>query len=166
MNHFFYLFIGFMLAPQIYGQDTISFIDVPEKSPNKISTSGFSYPMFINGEIHSEFAVAYPINEKLEAELQGFYDTYILANVTRFVLRGKYYVTKKLYSFAGMAAELEQSKRDGSLLPPRFFLQSGMGYDVNEKINLELKHEVQFNKADPGIYGIPSSFSARGKYKF
>jgi len=166
MNNLSYFLIGFFFVSQIYGQDTITIVDVPEKSPNKIATSGFAYPLFSNGETHSEFAVAYPINEKFETELQGFYDTYILANVTRFALRGKYYATKKLYSFAGMAAELERSKLDGSLSPPRLFLLSGMGYDFNEKVSFEVKHEMLINNAKPSLYGIPSSFSAHGKFRF
>lgn len=166
MNKLSGFLLSFLLMVQVHGQDTIPLTNVPEKVTNKLATTGFSYPTFINGEIHSEFSVAYPINEKFETELQGFYDTYLLANVTRFDIRGKYYVTEKLYSFAGMGLELEQSKISGVLPQPRLFILSGVGYDFNNSLNLELKHEMMLNNVNPGFYGIPNSFSANGKFKF
>lgn len=166
MNKLSYFLLGFFLVPQVYGQDDIPLSNAPEKSTNELSITGFSYPLFMNGETHSEFSVAYPISEKFDTELQGFYDTYILADVTRFSFRGKYYASEKFYSFAGMAAELERNKTNGTPSPPRLIILSGVGYDFNNKLNLELKHEMMMDKTKPGLYGIPSLFSAHGKFKF
>gem|GEM_PF-5588172 len=66
----------------------------------------------------------------------------MLANVSRFELTNTYYVTKKLYSFGGIAAELENSKIIGLPSSPRLFMVRGVVYDFNSQINFELKHET------------------------
>jgi len=62
----------------------------------------FAYPMFLDKEQHSYFLINYKISEKLEADLQGFYDMYMLSNRFRTSLILKRYLTEKFYVFSGI----------------------------------------------------------------
>lgn len=147
-------------------QDGVLLGTTPEETDSRLSVSGFSYPTFLNDETHSEFTVRYPLDESFEAELQGFYDTFILADVTRFALRGKYYPGGKFYFFSGMATEFERDKSSGKTMPPRLMMLNGIGQDFSNGLILEVKHELLINTYLPGHYAIPNLISVHGKYKF
>ena len=159
-----------LMCPPAYAQlDSLSTRVIALEKPSNLSITGFSYPTFLNGEMHAEFSVAYPIDTVLEAELKGFYDTYMLSNITRFAFLGNYGFGEQMNLFSGMAIDVEQNKATRSLIPPRFSILSGVDYDVNESLNMELRYEHQLNSSSglsPYGYNLPSQVSARARYRF
>ncbi|MFS4467686.1 hypothetical protein [Maribacter sp. 2210JD10-5] len=151
-------------------------VETPPVSSDSVKTglsiTGFSYPIFLNGEEHSSFAVEYRFNSKLAAELQGFYDTYLHANRIRGNVRLKYYLTKKLFVFGGPEVEGDQNKYIGlQVQPPRIGLIMGVGYEVDKNFMLEAGSNLQINNSPMGAYGeplinMPSVWTLGGKVKF
>jgi len=139
---------------------------LPKSKISVLSIESFSYPTFMSGEQHSHFNIDYNLDKKFSAELQGFYDTYLLSDVVRFELRSKYYLGSKLYLFSGIASESEINIYSGKISPPRFLLINGAGLNVTKGLELEARHEFQINNAGLGNYGLPNLFSVQGKYKF
>lgn len=161
---FFLISIFFIF--QTRAQEYVETGVAPKKPLGMLSFESFSYPNFLNGEEHSNFILGYSFDDKFKAELQGFYDTYLLADVIRFAVRGKYYTGNKFYFFTGVASEFERSRGSGQISTPRLYILNGTGYDLNEKINLELRQELQINKAGLGNYNLPNLLSVHGIYKF
>jgi len=122
-----------------------------------LTIHSFSYPLFLNGEQHSSFKLNYRITDSLQAELQGFYDTYLLTDRFRVSLLLKQYLTKKIYLFSGVEIEMEGAK---SLLvykrPPRVGFISAVGYDVTSDFIIEAKGNIGINKTSMGAFGEPS----------
>jgi hypothetical protein len=99
-------------------------------------------------------------------ELQSFYDTYRLYDVSDSRLRIRHYLGNKLYMFSGIGIEAEKDKHGFRPPPPRVKLINGFGYDLNEKFTFEAAQDLHFNKANFGNYSTPNLFSVCGKYKF
>jgi len=117
-------------------------------------------------EQHSNFTFKYGINSRFSLELQGHYDTQILADIFRVPIIAQGYVTKRLYLFTGVEMEMERDKFNLNLPVPQLKLINGMGYDVNSNFQLEFKHDLHFNKSNVGIYGNPELFLLKGKMRF
>lgn len=57
-----------------------------------------------------------------------------------------------------MAMETERIRIAGELPSPSLLLLNRVGYDFNDKMNLELKHELHINKPGQSSYGLPILF--------
>ncbi len=134
------------------------------------TVENFSYPLFWGGELHRSFKVNYQLTDKLQAELQGFYDTYLFQNRFRASITLKRYLSSKLYVFGGMGIEMVTSSIIGSG-PPRASVIGGLGYDVNKNFILEAKSDIGINKTSMGAFGeslipTPQLYMVKGKIKF
>ncbi|WP_291868866.1 hypothetical protein [Maribacter sp.] len=148
-----------------YGQE-VEANQQNETIPKKVSLHSWSYPSLSNGDTHSYFDLDYKLDSQLQLELRGFYDTYMLANVSKFNFRLKKYVSNKFYIFSGLGLEIEQAKY-GLKSPKAIFNYSyGVGVDVNESIFIEARQQMQINKEVHGNYTLPKVFTLTGKYKF
>ncbi len=144
---------------------------VPDSNTNKDPTiENFSYPLFLGGEKHTSFKVNYQLTDRLQAELQGFYDTYLFEDRFRSSIVLKHYLSNKLYVFGGLGMEVITSSRIGSG-PPRVSVIGGLGYDVNKNFMLEAKSDIGINKTSMGAFGesnikMPQVHTIGGKIKF
>ncbi len=154
------------LGVQISAQDLSTEYNADKPLPDKRYTESFAYPLVLDGETHSNFTMGFEFDPNFKTELQGFYDTYRLANVFDISFRGKKYLTDKFYVFSGMGAEFEIDKYGRQPPPTRIKIMNGMGYDFNEKMSLEAKHELYLNTSNFGNYGTPNLFLLSSKYKF
>ena len=152
----------FLLAVQLSGQEPPPVDQVGQRG----GIEDFAYPTFLNGEVHANFLVGYQMDPKFLAQLQGFYDTYILKDVFQVPLTAKWYVSDGLYLYSGVQMEMEREKYGRETTKPRFQVVNGVGYEVDANFTLEAKHDLQFNKGNLGTYGSPNMFSLSGKYKF
>ncbi len=133
---------------------------------SKLKIESFSYPTFLNGEVHSSFLIDYKLYEELSLRLQGFYDTYRVANVFKAPLMVKGNLSDKLYLFSGSEIYVEQNKLGSQPPVLKVYMVNGMGYDINKNMTLEAKHDLHFNKSNFGNYSVPNLFSLTGKYRF
>lgn len=131
-----------------------------------VTITAFSYPTFLNNEMHSAFEVNYKLSEDFELELQGFYDTYRLADVFKAPLMIKWNLSDKLYLLSGSEIFIEQDKLRSRPPVLKVYMVNGMGYDINRNMMLEAKHDLHFNKSNFGVYSVPNLFSLTGKYRF
>lgn len=154
------------IGVKISGQDLGAEFDTASPFSDRLYTEGFAYPFVLEGETHSNFTVGLEFDPKFLAELQGFYDTYRLANVFDVSFRGKKYITDKFYIFSGMGAEFESDKYGRQSPPIRLKIMNGMGYDFNQKFFLEAKRELHLNQSNYGNYATPNLFLLSSKYKF
>lgn len=167
MNSISHSGLLFFSILQLYAQDfSGKNVDVDDGNTNSLHIEDFSYPVFFDGEVHSNFTVAYEFDTEFLIELQGFYDTYRLNDVFDLSLRSKYYLSNKLYFFSGIGLEKERDKHGFRPPPLRVKLINGFGYDIDQKFSLEAKQNLHFNKTNFGNYGTPNLFSLSGKYKF
>lgn len=150
----------------VYGQDRGLEHAIRNTPGSNLTTEGFSYPTFFDGETHSNFTATYEMDTNFLIELQGYYDTYLLANVFRVPVRAKWYVSDRLYLFSGLEMEVELDKYGLKPPPPRLKLINGMGYDVDKNFSIQATHDLQFNTSNFGNYATPNLFSLSGKYKF
>lgn len=148
---------------------------IPDDSSNrpKLVVHYFTYPNFMNGEVHSSFLLNYQLSDKAQLELQAFYDNYLLTDRFRASMAFKRYLTKKFYLFAGVEMEAEFVK--GNILikkrPPRIGVISGFGYDVNSNFTMEAKSNIGINQSSMGVFGealipMPKVYTIGGKIKF
>ena len=136
-----------------------------------LDLSSFAYPMFLGKEQHSYFLVNYKISQKLEVDLQGFYDTYLTSNRLRTSLILKRYLTNKFYLFSGIEVEAADQKSIFSAPPPRIGVLTGFGYDFTENFLIEGKFNAQVNDSPMGAYGepfakMPRVYTIGGRIKF
>jgi len=122
----------------------------------------FSYPDFGTGEQHSNFYLLYKLNPKLKAELQGFYDSYRIADVFDVSFRVRWYPKKKVYLFSGFGTQIERSKVEGGLPIMPLYMTGGVGFEASKNIDIEAIYDL--NLSENG--GLPSVFRVRGKYRF
>jgi len=86
----FFLFWFVLCSVQIHGQERDINKDSTRISKSKLTISDFSQVRtFWSEEQHSNFAFKYNINPRLFLELQGYYDTYLLADVFRVPIIAK-----------------------------------------------------------------------------
>ncbi|WP_298487153.1 hypothetical protein [uncultured Maribacter sp.] len=150
-------FLGFTLC-------LISFLSYSQKEElnKKVSLHSWSYPLLPNGDTHSYFDLGYKIDSRLQIELRGFYDNYILANVSKFDITAKKYITNKSYAFTGLGIILEESKM-GQKSPKLISNYSyGVRVDVHENLFLEARQQIQTNTNIQGVYTIPKLFTLGG----
>ncbi len=145
--------------------------ELPSESSLGISRwsyDGFSYADFGTQEQHSYFSVMYRLSPKLQAELQGFYDTYRTADIFDISLRLKWYPSEKMYLFSGVGLQIEQKKVLGEspVLSMPMRVLNGVGYELNDAMQLEAVHDLNFNANSSGSNGIPSLLKVKGKYRF
>lgn len=160
------LAIFLSIGMHISSQDLVTEFNTIQPLSNRLYTEGFTYPLVLEGETHSNFSMGFEFDPTFNAELQGFYDTYRLANVFDLSIRGKKFITEKLYIFSGIGAEFELDKYGLKAPQTRFKIMNGMGYDFNEQLFLEAKQEVFLNQSNYGNYATPNLFLLSSKYKF
>ncbi len=141
---------------------------------NQANNTDFAYPISMFGEQHSSFSVNYPLSKTFEAELQGFYNTYIGPFSTdRFRVNSRlnWKMAKKLTVFSGLESEFEIDKMGRKTRKPRIGFVSGVMYDLRENISLESKMNLQLNDSPVGAYGeplirMPQVYTVGSKIKF
>ncbi|PIB25281.1 hypothetical protein [Maribacter sp. 4G9] len=165
--------ILFFLGANVFSQN----IGLPgEPRPNEgLQLESFGYPIFFGGEQHSSFHLKYPITNTIRAELNTFYDTYILSDRIRTDIQLKKYLDDNWYLFSGIESEFSFNKYPGlesrKQAPPRIGVISGLGYEVNENFTMEAQSNFQINNAPIGAYGehlipMPQVYTLKGKIKF
>ncbi len=141
-------------------------------SESSFSETYFTYPNFLGNEEHKSFVFNYQINDILQTELRGFYDTYLLENRFRSVIILKLYLSKKMYVLGGGSIEVSTFKSQKNIFhSPRVAIIGGLGYDVNRNFNLELMSDIGINKTTMGAFGepfipTPRLYRVKGKIKF
>ncbi|WP_298504706.1 hypothetical protein [uncultured Maribacter sp.] len=137
-----------------------------KKNEKKVSLHSWSYPSLPNGDAHSYFDLDYILDSQLQLELRGFYNTYIMSDVSKFDFTVKRYVDNKIYVFSGLGLAKEVAKYGMKSQEVIFNYSYGVGVDVSESIFLEAKQETQINTNVQGINTLPKIFTLSGKYKF
>lgn len=138
----------------------------------KSTLESFGYSGFMNSEEHSQFIAKYRLDYKFLAQLEGFYDTYVISDRFRVSLLGKLNITEKLYLLSGADIETVTNTSQGfEKLPPRIGIINGMGYDVNDNFMLEFRSSIQINKSKMGSFGehfipTPQVYTLGSKFKF
>ena len=170
MKHlvFYILFGASVCCAAQHVEEQASLLD---DSLSKFETSGRSYPLFVDGEEHSSFLVSYLNSERLQIDLEGFYDTYMLANRFKTYVAAKYYLNDALYLFSGLDMEMDIDKYGGKPSAPRVGVVGGMGYEVNEQWMIEARSNIQSNTSKTGLFGesqraTPAVFTFGSKFKF
>ncbi len=136
-------------------------------SEPRLTISDFEYPrVWWSTEQYSSFIFSYKVRSKFLIELQGFYDSYLLADVFKMPLTTKLYLTDELYLFSGIELESERDKLQLNLPPPQLKYKNGFGYDIKSNFFIEIIHDLHFDKSIYGAYGAPNLFSLKGKYEF
>lgn len=152
----------FLSGIVMYGQE----IDILTPT-SKLTIDDFAVPkVWWSSEQHANFIFSYEMSSSFFLELQGFYDSFLLADVFKMPITSKLYVLDKFYLFSGVEIESERDKMQLNLPPPQLKFKNGFGYDVQRNIMLQFEHDLHFNKSIIGAYGTPSLFSLSGKYKF
>lgn len=155
---FFLVFVSLIMT----GQEPIERPPLNPSGISKWSSDGFSYTDFGTQEQHSYFSILYEINPKLYAEVQGFYDTYRIADIFDVSARMKWYPSEKVYLFSGLGVQLVRSKGFGDGVPTMpVRMLNGVGYETNKNITIEAVHDLNFSNN-----GAPSLFTLKGKYRF
>ena len=136
-----------------------------------LSITGHAYPASAIGDVHKSFMVQYGVSKSLQLELQGFYDTYILSERFRSSVLAKVYLNKRLYLLGGLEAEIATENAGVGQTPYRIGFVTGIGYDVDPNLMIELKANVQFNNPSIGAFGekhvvMPAALTIGSKWKF
>ena len=136
-----------------------------------LSIAGHAYPASAIGDVHKSFMVQYGVSKSLQLELQGFYDTYILSERFRSSVLAKVYLNKRLYLLGGLEAEIATENAGVGQTPYRIGFVTGIGYDVDPNLMIELKANVQFNNPSIGAFGekhvvTPAALTIGSKWKF
>ena len=136
-----------------------------------LSITGHAYPASAIGDVHKSFMVQYGVSKSLQLELQGFYDTYILSERFRSSVLAKVYLNERLYLLGGLEAEIATENAGVGQTPYRIGFVTGIGYDVDPNLMIELKANVQFNNPSIGAFGekhvvTPAALTIGSKWKF
>ena len=102
----FFLCLTALISSVGKGQATDDLKTLATSSLIRLSISGNSYPIFLNGEEHSSFMVNYGVSRQTQLELQAFYDTYLMSKRFRTSLVDKLYLSDKQYLFSGLDLEM------------------------------------------------------------
>ena len=147
-----------------------------EPRPNEgLQLESFGYPTFFGGERHSSFHLKYPITNTIRAELDAFYDTYVLSDRFRTDIHIKNYLNENWYLFSGIESEFSFNKypvlESQKQAPPRIGIISGFGYEVNKNFTMEAQSNFQINNVPTGAYGeplvpMPQIYTLKGRMKF
>ena len=168
-----YTCILFFLYATVFSQNTGL---GGEPKPNEgLQLESFGYPIFFGGEQHSSFHLKYPITNTIRAELNTFYDTYILSDRIRTNIQLKKYLDDNWYLFSGIEHDIGTHKYPDLKImkptQPRIGVISGFGYEVNKNFTMEAQSNFQINNAPIGAYGeplipMPHVYTLKGKIKF
>ncbi|GAA4271171.1 hypothetical protein U6A24_04685 [Aquimarina gracilis] len=151
----------------LYGQEQNDVEEGSTSADSKLTITDFAYPRtWLSSEQHASFTMNYKIKPGLFFELQGDYDTYLLADVFRMPFVTKLYISDKLYLLSGIELEMERDKMQIDLPPPQLKFKNGWGYDIRSNFSLEVEYDLHFNKSIYGAYGTPSLLSVHGKFRF
>ncbi|SFR91384.1 hypothetical protein [Maribacter stanieri] len=136
-----------------------------------LSITGHAYPDSALGDVHKSFMVRYGVSKSLQLELQGFYDTYILSERFRSSVLAKVYLNERLYLFGGIEAEIATENAGVGQTPYRIGFVTGLGYDVDPNLMIELKANIQMNNPSMGAFGekhvvMPAALTLGSKWKF
>ena len=169
-----HFFITLLLFCSIGSSQTNGLVNEPKPTEGlKLESSG--YPIFLGGEQHSSFLLSYSITNTMKADLNAFYDTYLLSNRFRANMLFKNYLDQNWYLFSGMEAEYSIKKYPGlesqKEVPPRIGVVSGIGYEVNKNFQVEARGNFQINNSSVGVFGeplipMPQVYTLKGKFKF
>lgn len=87
----------------VFFATTICIAQITEEKPvdlvegeSKLSISGRSYPIFLDGEEHSNFLLRYSVSKRLRLDLEGFYDKYRGTDTFRTDFLFKTYMNEKV----------------------------------------------------------------------
>ena len=129
-------------------------------------TKNFSYPAFMDNEMHTQSTLGYELDEKFLVELRNYYDTYRDVDFYQLALEFKYYPTDNFYLVNGIRMERALSKYDNEVPKPQFMMTNGVGYDVNKNFMMEARHDLNITKEKNKAVGKSSMFSVLSKIKF
>ncbi|TDS14416.1 hypothetical protein DFQ03_2503 [Maribacter caenipelagi] len=136
-----------------------------------LSVTGHAYPASAIGDVHKSFMVQYGVSKSMQLELQGFYDRYILSERFRSSLLAKVYLNERLYLLGGVEAEIATENTEVGQSPYRIGFVTGLGYDVDPNLIIELKANIQLNNPSMGAFGekhvvMPAALTLGSKWKF
>ncbi len=137
-----------------------------EKKDDRTVISGFSYPVFLSGEVHSNFNFKTKLAKDFSWKLEGNRDAYRLTDISRFSSKLIYEIYDKLYFFSGISSEFEFDQIENSMVQPRFISSSGVGYNFTKNLNIEAKYEHRLNTTTRTLYSLPSAFMLQLTFKF
>ncbi|UII79512.1 hypothetical protein [Flagellimonas sp. CMM7] len=169
MRHLFVFLFVSLYSLLAIGQQGV---EVPDTNANvlpRFTIDGIGYPVGVNDEIYKRLTMEYRISEKLQIQLQHFYDKFGTHEQTGSSLLLKWYVKKKLYLIAGGEAQYDINQFTGQHELMQTNLNIGMGYEVNPNLLLELGFRSRTNskKATIGNFGRPvnpNAFSLRASF--
>ena len=167
-----FLFLWLAFAPNLYTQAPIK---LRQGQPKPTEITGHSVNLS-NGEQHSEVGLEFPLGSGFNAQLEAFYDTYLLTDRLRFSLKIKRFISNNTYIFSGTGIEAVVRDKSQILgLPlgsiPRFSVEGGLGHEVKEGFLIEAKGNFSINKSNIGAFGepfipMPKIYTLGGKWKF
>lgn len=149
------------------GQEYREKLNPDLKDNPRLSLSGLSYPVGMNGEVFKSFKIDYQASERLQVQLQHFYEKYGTHESTRTSFIFKYYIKKNFYFFAGPEFEYGTNQVTGEYAPMRVNLNIGLGYEVNPNLLLELGYHTQINNTKTETFrnpAKPNTFSLRASF--
>jgi hypothetical protein len=147
-------------------------IESPDNNANilpRFTIDGIGYPAGVNGEVYKNLRMEYRISERLQIQLQHFYDKFGTHEQTGSSLLLKWYVKKKLYLYAGPEAQYDINQVTGKHELMQTNLNIGVGYEVNPSLLLELGYHSRTNSAKAAVGSFarpvnPNSFSLRASF--
>lgn len=147
-------------------------VEVPDADASilpRFTIDGIGYPVGVNGEVYKNLRMEYRVSERLQIQLQHFYDKFGTHEQTGSSLLLKWYVKRKLYLFAGPESQYDINQFTGEHELMQTNLNIGIGYEVNPSLLLELGYHsrTNSNKATIGNFGRPvnpNSFSLRASF--
>ena len=144
-----------------------------QREPTEITSHSMSLP---NGEQHSEVSLEFPLSNDLNAQLEAFYDTYLLTDRLRVSFKLKRFISDRTYLFTGTGIEAVVRDKSQVLgLPlgsiPRLSVEGGLGHEVKEGFLIEAKGNFSINNSNIGAFGeplipMPKIYTLGGKWKF
>ncbi|MBM1104711.1 hypothetical protein JQC67_01050 [Aurantibacter crassamenti] len=161
------VYLLFMLfSLNVIGQENIeeqNNVLIPQQ---KLSSSGINYPQGVNGEVFKSFKVNYQFSEKMQLQLQHFYEKYGTHEQTISSFMLKWYIKNNLYLFSGPEATFDINQETGEFESMGGNLFGGVGYEVNPNLLLELGYRARtFNNTKESFGNIsPNSFILRASF--
>ena len=134
----------------------------PKEKPPRWFYDGFSFANLGTGEQHSYFSLRYVIDPRLQAELQGFYDTYRASDVFDASFRVRWYPSKEIYLFTGLGAQFEREKVQKSYPIIPLYITNGIGFEPANNFDIQVINEVDIS----GKGGVSGFLKVNGKYRF
>ncbi|TMM55922.1 hypothetical protein FEE95_14835 [Maribacter algarum] len=166
MNTPFFFFCTMLMSWVAMGQSPVEEPPLDSATKSRWEYDAFSYADFGTDEEHSYFSLMYRMNPNLYSELQGFYDSYLSADIVDFSYRVRWYPTKKVYFFSGVGVQIQRPKVGPGLPVVPVRVMNGVGYEPTNSFSIEAVHCLNFNKNAAGQNASSSLFTLKGKYRF